>query len=122
MNIKNDNNNMIKLIEYMQKLEEKEKELRNIKSKLPFELTEHERIMTVIFTSTDQKIHYSMICKNTDFFSRLEIELYKVEEYKEFKKTENFFIVNGKKINRFETLEENGIKNSDIITLNQIDI
>ena len=63
-----------------------------------------------------------MICKNTDLFSRLEIELYKVEEYKEFKQTENYFIVNGKKINRFETLEENGIKNSDIITLNQIDI
>ena len=122
INIKNDNNSMIKLVEYMQKLEEKEKELRILKSKIPFELEEDEKIMTVIFISIDQKIHYSMICKNTDLFSRLESELYKVEEYKEFKKSENYFIVQGKKINRFETLEENGIKNSDIITLNQIDI
>ena len=121
INIKNDNNSMIKLVEYMQKLEEKEKELRILKSKIPFELEEDEKIMTVIFISIDQKIHYSMICKNTDLFSRLESELYKVEEYKEFKKSENYFIVQGKKINRFETLEENGIKNSDIITLNKID-
>jgi hypothetical protein len=121
INIKNDNHSMIKLVEYMQKFEEKEKELKILKSKIPFELSEYEKIMTVIFISIDQKIHYSMICKNTDLFSRLESELYKVEEYKEFKQSENYFIVRGKKINRFETLEENGIKNSDIITLNKID-
>lgn len=112
---------MKKLVEYMQKLEEKERELRILKSKIIFELAENEKLMTVIFVSLDQKIHYSMICKNTDLFSRLEIELYKVEEYKEFKQTENYFIAKGKKVNRFETLEENGIKNSDIITLNKID-
>ena len=110
---------MIKLVEYMKKLKEKEKEIKNLKSKIPFELNESEILMTVIFFSTDQKIHYSMLCKNTDLFSRLESELYKVEEYKEYKQKENIFIANGKSIDRFETLEKNGIKNGDvIITLN----
>ena len=33
---------------------------------------------------------------------------------------ENYFVVNGNKINRFKNLIENNIKNSDIITLNTI--
>ena len=73
--------------------------------------------MTVIFTSFDQKIHYSLICKNTHIFNQLEILLY--DKYPEYKETENFFIVNGIKINRFKTLEENKINNSDIILLNK---
>ena len=47
----------------------------------------------------------------------MESLLCNLEEYKEFKETENFFISNGRKINRYGTLEENGIKDSDIITL-----
>ena len=61
-----------------------------------------------------------MICKNTDLFSRLENELYK--EYKSYKETENYFLVNGKRINRYNTLKQNGIKNSDIISLNIIEV
>ena len=115
--LKNDNNSMIKLVEYMKKLEEKEKEIKNLKSKIPFELNESEILMTVIFYSTDQKIHYSMLCKNTDLFSRLESVLYKVEEYKEYKQKENYFIANAKSIDRFETLEKNGIKNGNVIII-----
>ena len=33
----------------------------------------------------------------------------------------NFFLFRGKPVNRFKTLDENGIKNLDIITLSTID-
>ena len=39
------------------------------------------------------------------------------EKYPKYTEGENFFIVNGTKINRGKTLEENNIKNNDIITL-----
>ena len=112
---KSDNNNEI--IELMKKLEKKNDEINELKSKNIFNLKEGEKLMTIIFISADQRIHYSLICKNTDKFSRIEELLY--EEYPEYKKIDNFFLFNGKRINRFETLEENGIKNSSLITLYQ---
>ena len=39
------------------------------------------------------------------------------EKYPKYADGENFFIVNGIKINRNKTLEKNNIKNNDIITL-----
>ncbi len=59
----------------------------------------------------------SFICKNTDQFTRIESLLYEIEEYKQYKLIDNYFLVGGRKINRYQTLEENGIKNSDLITL-----
>ena len=76
--------------------------------------------MTVIFNSTDQKIHYVLICKNTDIFNRLENFLYKI--YKEYKDSENNFTCNGIRINKYRTLEENNIKFSDVIILNKYEI
>ena len=75
--------------------------------------------MSVIFTSVDQKAHYSIICKNTDTIHRLEEELYK--EYPEYSETENYFLCNGKVINKFKTFEVNHIKNGDTIVLNKRD-
>ena len=43
------------------------------------------------------------------------------EKYPKYKDTENYFLVNGKKLNRNRTLEENNIKNNDKIILNTID-
>ena len=98
----------------MEEVKQKEKEIKELKSKFPFELSIGEKLMTIIFTSTDQKIHYSFICKNTDKFSRLEALLYEI--YPEYKESENYFIANGIKVNRFKNLEENRIKNSDVIS------
>jgi hypothetical protein len=56
-----------------------------------------------------------MITKNTENFSKLEISLY--EKYPRYLDSENYFIVNGNKINRNRTLEQNKIKNNDVITL-----
>ena len=38
-------------------------------------------------------------------------------KYPRYAEEENYFIVNGNKINRNKTLEQNKIKNNDVITL-----
>ena len=103
---------------------EKEKQLKNLKLKIsryPFELKEGEKIMTVNFISVDHLIqNYSLICKNTDIFNIIERKIY--EDYKEYYNTENYFTVNGNKINKYKNLDENNIHNNDVIILNIIDI
>ena len=103
---------------------EKDKELKELKLKLsryPMELKEGERLMTVNFTTIDSRIqNYSIICKNTDIFNSIETKLYK--DYKEYNDTENYFTVNGNKIHKNKTLDENNIHNNDTIILNIIDI
>ena len=94
-------------------------EIKNLKLKFPFELSENEELMSVIFISSDLTIHYSIICKNTDQFTKIETELYK--EYPKYKETENYFIVNGNRINKYKSLKENNIKNSNIIELHIFD-
>ena len=102
---------------------EKDKEIKELRIKLsrfPFELKEGEKLMTVNFISADQKVqHYSLICKNTDTFNVLEKKLY--EDYKEFYETENYFTFNGNKIHKLKSLDENNIRNNDIIMLNVIE-
>ena len=103
---------------------EKDKEIKELKlsiSRYPFELKEGEFLMTVNFMSIDNKIqNYSLICKNNDTFNIIEKKVY--EEYKEFYETENYFTVNGRKINKCKTLDENNIHNNDAIILNIIGI
>ena len=104
---------------------EKEREIKKLKlelSRYPIELKEEgEKLMTVNFTSVDSRIqNHSIICKNTDVFNLLEAKLYKY--FKEYYDTENYFTVNGKKIHKNKTLDENNIHNNDIIILNIIDI
>ena len=105
------------ILELMHKLEQKNDEIKELKEKNnTFNLKKGEKLMTVIFISIEEDIHYALICKNTDKFSRIEELLY--EKYPDYKKKENFFLYNGKRINRFDTIEENGIQYSSIITLN----
>ena len=59
--------------------------------------------------------HYSLPCKNTDLFVRIEEKLN--NDYPELKDKETYFLVNGRKIKRFKTLEENQIKSNDLINL-----
>lgn len=95
------------------------KELREKLSRFPFELKKDEKLMSIIFTSQDQKIHNSIICKNTDKFNKVEDKLYEI--FPDYSETENYFIVNGNKINKYKTLDDNKIKNNDIIILNIIE-
>ena len=93
-------------------------ELKNKLSRYPFELLPEEKIISVIFTTNDQKFQYSIICKNTDIFINIELKLY--NEYPQYKEVTNYFLCNGKNINKYKSLKENEIKNSDVIILNTI--
>ena len=73
----------------------------------------------LIFESVDQKIKETILCQSNERFHILEGLLY--EKYPQYKESENYFIVNGVKVNRFKTLKENSIKNGDKIILNIID-
>ena len=116
-NIKSKKFEQKEIINFIKQLNEKEEEIKNYKSSIPFELKNGEKLMTLNFISIDQKIHCSFICKNNDNFSRLEKLLY--DKYPEYKETENYFLFKGNKINRFKNLDTNNIHNNDIIVLNQ---
>ena len=66
----------------------------------------------------DENILYSIICKNTDNFKEIEKKFYK--KYPEYKNTKNCFTLNGKEIDKTKNLDENKIKNSDIITIKSV--
>ena len=129
---KNSNNNTIKentpnedqnkIIKLYDEISENQKEIKILKGKLerfPFEISENEKLMSVIISTEDKNIQYSIICKNTDKFLRIEEKFYEV--FPEHAKSENAFYINGKKINKYKTLEENNVKNSEIIILKKED-
>jgi len=96
----------------------KDKEIKELKLKLsrfPFELAQGEKLISIIFASTDQKVLYSTICKNTDKFRNIELKLY--DTYPDYSESANIFTVNGNKINRSKNMDENKIKNHDTIIL-----
>ena len=59
--------------------------------------------------------NFSLVCKNTDIFISQEERLY--ESYPQYKNEDTYFEANGKRIKRFKTLDENGIKNNDVICM-----
>ena len=91
----------------------KENIINVIKINIPIEIKSGERLMSVIFSSIDENIHYSVICKNTDIFNNIEKKFY--DKYPEYKNTKNDFITNGNKIDKLKSLDDNKIKNSEII-------
>ena len=109
-------NELTNIINVLQsKIKELQKEFKNLKFE-PLNCINYENIIAIMFKSVDQKINISFPCKSKDIFVRLEEKLY--EEYPEYKEYNNYFTVNGRIIKRFKSLEENSIKNGDIILLN----
>ena len=76
-----------------------------------------EKIIAVNFVSMgNQDInHYNLICKNVDLFVTLEARLY--NDFPRYKEYNPYFTVNGRAIKRFKTMDENKIKNNDIISV-----
>ena len=76
-----------------------------------------DKIFVVNFTSMgiNNLENYNLICKNKDLFVSLEERLY--NDFPQFKQYETYFVVNGKKIKRFQTLEQNEIKMNDLINI-----
>ena len=115
LNKEKDNNRIlnIKVTELEKTIGLKNNEIAELKKS-------NKKIYSINFTSTDQKIlNYSLICKNTDIFVKLEQQLY--EDFPEYKNKETYFMKNAVKINRFKSLDENNIKKNDVIILNTND-
>ena len=97
-------------------------ELNNIKNKVNNNyddlvnfINPNEKVIAALFISSDKKITYSIPCKNTTPFVKIEEKLY--EEYPEYKENDNYFLHNGSTIKRFKTVEENHIKSGKPIIL-----
>ena len=129
--LNNDNNSLKEKIKILENnLKAKNNELQNLLSKnnnnniINYEITSinpGEEILAINFVSNGvQDIgHYNLICKNTDLFVRLEERLY--QDFPDFKNYETYFEVNTRRIKRFKTIEENNIKNNDIINVFRIE-
>ena len=104
-------------------ISEKIIELNNLKNQnnikndddLVNQINPGEKVISAMIISTDQKVMYSIACKNTTPFVKIEEKLYEV--YPEYKETENYFLFSGTKIKRFKTIGENKIKSGMPIML-----
>ena len=77
---------------------------------------ENEIISVLFITQRNQDIlNYSMACRKTDLFSSLEERLYK--DFPKYKNIKKYFMANNNRISESKTLEENKIKNNDIISI-----
>ena len=127
-NLQCNNNN------YENKIKLLENEIQNFKSnynnfnnfynqtdKTSNTLKPKEKTMAINFVSLGiQNIgHYCLPCKNTDLFVRLEEKLN--NDLPQLKDRETYFEVNGRRLKRFKTLDENKIKTNDIINVFLID-
>ena len=111
-----DNNaNFKKVIELIEEMKEKEREIKDLKNQFPFELLKGEKLISVIFISEREDIYCSLICQNTHNFNEVENLFYdKYPEYKEFKL---IFLKNGLETNKYQSLEKNNIYNGSIINI-----
>ena len=119
--INNLNNNYLSLIKKLQNnLNEKEKELYQLKNNLNSNQiktnTENKWGFAIVFRSNDQTINYPMICNAKDCISRLEEELY--NEFPKYKDYNTYLTCNGIILKRFRTVGENNIKKGDAILVN----
>ena len=111
-------NNLAQKINELQKIQKilsdknKNKDYYDLSSLGP-----NDKIIAVNFVSMGNNDigHYNLMCKNIDLFVRLEERLY--NDFPQFKEHETYFEVKGKRIKRFKTLEQNLIKNNDIISI-----
>ena len=86
-------------------------------SLFPFELSEKEKLISITITTFDENVNINFLCKNTDKFIKVEKDFY--FKYPQYKNLDNYFTINGNKINPDLSLDENNIKNNDIIVFYQ---
>ena len=117
--IKNDNLNK-SLKEELENLLKKKKDIKELENEIKLfksycKFSQEEKLISIKFISANKKINFNIIAKNTDKFLKIEVILY--EKYPKYANSKNFFLVNGNRINRNRSLQDNKIKNNDVITL-----
>jgi hypothetical protein len=117
-NIKNINeDDLNKIKEENIKLKNENKKLKEIISKYQFDSKDNEYLLSLIIKTRDEKVIFSVICKNTDKFIKVEEEFYK--QYPEYLEYKGEFRLKNNIIDKNKILEELQLKNSDIIIFNQ---
>ena len=101
---------------HINRISELEDEINKLKN---YFLSPGDKLISIKFISTDQNINFSTFAKITDKFKKIEDIVY--NKYPEYLEYENIFLVGGKRINKNKTLEENNIKDKDVLTLTKID-
>ena len=99
----------------LKKMLEMADEIKELKNKLPFELSKEEKLMTINLISYNENIFYSFICKNTHNFYIIENLFY--EKFPEYKELKSQFLFNGKEINKDKNFKENKIFDNSIINI-----
>ena len=103
------------LMEIIDKKDKQIKQLRDKPNNKNVNSVNFNDIKTVQFMSMDIIVNFAIACIGTETFSEVEEKLYK--KYPEYRETDNRFMSKGIMIKRFKTINENGIKNGDIILL-----
>ena len=99
---------------------EKEKPIINILNSVNSDIkNEKNDIINLEFISSDQEIKFTIECSKNQYFYEIEEKLY--EKYPIYRESNNYFLVDGKEILRFKTIEQNGIKDGIPLILNKID-
>lgn len=88
-------------------------QLKKINSKFPLNLLENEYILVLLVITQDENIIFSLICKNTDKFKKVENKFY--ENYPQYRSNKGQFIFKNNLLDKKKTLEECRLKNNDII-------
>ena len=78
-----------------------------------------EEIVALFFTSSNGEIQRPISCSNADTFAKIEEKIY--NEYPKYKEYNTYLTVNGNVVKRFKTLDENKIKDGNIIIINIYD-
>ena len=117
--IKNDNLNK-KIKEIISNDEIKTNKIKELENEIKlfrtyYNFSSNEKLISIKFISGNQDIDFTVIAKNTEAFSKIENMLY--EKYPKYKSSKNYFLVNKTKIDRNMTLEENKIRNNEILTI-----
>ena len=94
---------------------QKDKEINELKSKIPNAYVKMNDIMVINLLSTDQNIRCGISCLADDTFAEVEEKLYK--KFDKFRDTNNVLLFGGNIILRFKKVRENKIHDGDTIQI-----
>ena len=118
-NNENQNDDKLTIQSLREQIQKKDKEITELKKSTEnvnkTKFISMDQMTCIYFTSSDQKVHLPIPCIKSDRFAEIEEKLYL--EYPEYRETNNIFLVNGKEVLRFKTVEENKINNYQPVML-----
>ena len=105
--------------ELFENILEKDKKIKELENKLEkaIKLGEGEELISIIFIYEEKKIHYSIICKNTETLNTAEKKL--SEKFPELDEIEFLHYFNDKKLKKKKTFKDQGLENGSIIILKE---